>query len=55
MKPKKILITGGSGFIGKNLVDILGKKNYKIFCLVRKNKKSKKNLIYLKSNFRNKI
>lgn len=55
MKPKKILITGGSGFIGKNLVDILGKKNYKIFCLVRKNKKSKKNLIYLKSNLLNKI
>ena len=27
---KKILITGGSGFIGSNLVNYLIKKNYKI-------------------------
>ena len=28
---KNILITGGSGFIGTNLVNYLNKKNYKIF------------------------
>ena len=28
---KKILITGGSGFIGNNLINYLIKKNYKIY------------------------
>ena len=32
---KKILITGASGFIGKNLIKSLSKKNYKIAVLDR--------------------
>ncbi len=35
---KKIFISGASGFIGKNLVKLLSKKNYRIFCLTRKKK-----------------
>ena len=30
---KKIIVTGGSGFIGSNLVRILIKKNYKVINL----------------------
>ncbi len=38
----KILITGATGFIGRNLVQELSKnKNYEIFCLVRNYKKAK--------------
>ena len=28
---KKILITGGSGFIGSNLINYLSRRNYKIY------------------------
>ena len=33
MKKGKILITGGSGFIGTNLVNYFSSKNYKIICV----------------------
>lgn len=32
----KILVTGANGFVGSNLVSELLKKNYKVYCLVRK-------------------
>lgn len=31
LKNKKIIITGGTGYIGKNLIPILLKKNYTNF------------------------
>ena len=34
----RILITGASGFIGKNLVILLSKSNFKIFALYYNNK-----------------
>ena len=40
---KKILITGATGFIGKNLLDYFLKKNYFIFVTLRKSQK-KQNL-----------
>jgi CDP-glucose 4,6-dehydratase len=36
MKKKTILITGGGGFVGRRLVEILFKKNYRIYSLERK-------------------
>ena len=44
---KKILITGGSGFIGTSLLKILLKNNYKINCLDLK----KPNITDKKLNF----
>ena len=41
---KKIIITGGNGFIGKELIKIINKKNYVIYVL-DKNIKNNKNLI----------
>jgi nucleoside-diphosphate-sugar epimerase len=35
MKPAKILITGGNGFLGSNLVNKISKKNYILHLLVR--------------------
>jgi nucleoside-diphosphate-sugar epimerase len=37
---KKILITGATGFIGKNLLDYFLKKNFFIFATLRKSKKN---------------
>ena len=37
---KKILITGGTGFIGKNLLDYFLKKKYFIYAILRKSKKN---------------
>ena len=36
MKEERILITGGSGFIGTNLVELFIEKKYNFFLLVRK-------------------
>lgn len=33
----KILLTGATGFIGQNLINLLVDKNYEIYCIVRKN------------------
>ena len=46
---ERIFITGGTGFIGRNLIEALIHKNRKITCLIRKNEKAnffgkKKNL-----------
>lgn len=50
IKNKKILITGGTGFIGKFLVKELQNKNNKIFIITRKKRffKNNKELIYIK-------
>jgi nucleoside-diphosphate-sugar epimerase len=48
---KKILITGATGFIGKNLLDYFLKKKYFIFVVLRK---SKKNIKFAKKNIINK-
>jgi dTDP-glucose 4,6-dehydratase len=59
---KNIMITGGSGFIGTNLVNYLNKKNYKIFnidklsyCSTPENFKiiKKKNYFFYKINISN--
>ena len=52
MNPKIILMTGSEGFIGSFLKKELSKSKYKIFCLVRKNKKIKniENVKYIKSD-----
>jgi len=53
---KKILIVGGSGFIGKNIIETLSKSNkYNIlttFCKTKNDQISKKNIRYLKFDFK---
>ena len=55
MKIKNILLTGSEGFIGNNVKNILCKKKFKVYCLVRKKKKNLKNIFYIKKNYSNKI
>lgn len=50
MNKKKILITGASGFIGKEVVKELIKHKYQLLCLSRKNYNDRKNLTWLKSS-----
>ena len=55
---KKILVTGGSGFIGTNFIQKLIKKNYKVYNIDKlskvstpeKFKKNKKNYTFYKIN-----
>lgn len=53
-----ILITGATGFLGSNLVNLLNKHNYKIICLKRKNSNcyrvnpSLKNIIWINSDYK---
>ena len=56
LKVKKILITGGSSFVGRNLIPILAKK-YKIYSTFRNNKIlfKNKNVINLKIDFKKKF
>ncbi|MBX2992667.1 MAG: NAD-dependent epimerase/dehydratase family protein [Bacteroidetes bacterium] len=39
--PVKVLVTGGTGFVGSHLVDLLLQKNYSIRCLIRKTSDTK--------------
>lgn len=48
---RKILITGASGFVGKNFLNLIKKKKYKILAISRKNHKKNKNIAWLKSDF----
>ena len=52
---KKIVITGGNGFIGKELIKIINKKNYVIYILDKNIKDNKRfnNTIFLKIDITN--
>lgn len=54
---KKIIITGGNGFIGKELIKIINKKNYVIYVIDKNIKNNKKinNTIFLKIDITNSI
>ena len=46
-KPNKVIVTGGAGFIGSHLVDLLIAKNYKVVVLdnfISGNKENLKNM-----------
>ena len=49
----KILILGGTGAIGRELVDIMSKKNADIYVTTRKNLKSSSNIKYIRGNAHN--
>lgn len=52
---KKLLILGGSGFIGKNLTEYFSKKNYKVISTYHRSKPKKiSNVKYVKCNLLNK-
>jgi nucleoside-diphosphate-sugar epimerase len=50
MNKKKILITGGTGFIGNAILKILSSHDYELLCLSRKYQKKTKNIIWIKSS-----
>ena len=61
MKTKTFLVTGGTGFIGSNISELLIKKNYKVKIFdnnyrgsIAKIKKIKKNIKFIKGDIRNK-
>tara|TARA_Y100000741_G_C18210339_1_gene541477 strand:- start:170 stop:1003 length:834 start_codon:yes stop_codon:yes gene_type:complete len=45
-----IFLTGGSGFIGKKFINKALEAGHFIYCVSRKNKKNKKNLVWLKGD-----
>ncbi len=47
----RILLTGGTGFIGNEVLQILQNKKNKILILTRKSIKNKKNLEFYKCDF----
>ena len=50
MNKKKILITGGTGFIGKEVLKLLSRNNFKILCISRRTQRKKGNITWIKSN-----
>ena len=44
----RIFLTGGSGFIGKKLINVATNQGHKVFAVSRKKKKNKRNLVWLK-------
>ena len=49
----KILLTGATGFIGKNFCDYISNKKYPVLALSRaRNLKKNKNITYLQSSFK---
>ena len=61
MKTKTFLVTGGTGFIGSNISELLVKKNYKVKIFdnnyrgsIAKIKKIKKKIKFIKGDIRNK-
>ena len=59
LKTKKILVTGGAGFVGTNLINLLIKTKYKIISIdnyssgSRKNHIKNKRIKYLKGDTQN--
>jgi nucleoside-diphosphate-sugar epimerase len=51
---EKVFVTGGSGTIGKKIVEILAKENYQVKILSRKKYKNKKNIKYILGDLSNK-
>ena len=49
----KILLTGSSGFFGKNFLDRINKKKIKTLCIQRKNQNNGKNTNYIFSDLEN--
>ena len=43
---KKVLVTGGTGFIGKAVIEILSNKNYEIHAISSKKQENSKNVIF---------
>lgn len=47
---KTVLVLGGTGAMGKSLVDILEKKGFDVFVTSRKERQSRSNVTYIKGN-----
>ncbi|MDG1806117.1 NAD-dependent epimerase/dehydratase family protein, partial [Flavicella sp.] len=50
LKNKKILVTGGAGFIGSNLIEVLLQKGNKVVCLDNFSTGKKENILDFESN-----
>ncbi len=47
---QKILITGSTGFIGSNILNLILKKNVYIYDILRNKNKKNKKIVYLNKN-----